>query len=368
MKIETFEMERMQSTWENQVTCNLSESGVHALRIEEILDDIDLANIRLGYGHTNGSPELRQQIAAHYEGASPDNVLVTIGTAEANFLGAWKFAAAGADVVVMTPNYMQIWGAAQAFGSRVLPFPLKPCDGAWRPDLDALQEAVTERTSLIAVCNPNNPTGSVLTTDEMDAICRIADAFGVWILADEVYRGAELTDVETPSFWGRGDRVLVTSGLSKAYGLPGLRIGWILGQRSAVADLWRYKDYTTIGPSLLSDRLAQKALEPANATRILERNRRVLRDQYRFIEQWLADRTHLLEHIPPLAGAFVYPRYHAKVNSTGLTDRLRKQDSVLMVPGDHFRMDGYLRIGFSVDQETLGRGLVALETALVEMS
>jgi aspartate/methionine/tyrosine aminotransferase len=223
---------------------------------------------------------------------------------------------------------------------------------------------VGERTRLIAVCNPNNPTGAILSRAEMEEISRIADRVGAWVLADEVYRGAELVGEETPTFLGSGERVLVTSGLSKAYGLPGLRIGWVAAPPRLVRELWRYKDYTTIGPGALSDRLARHALDPDTRKAILDRARRLLSGQYAFIAKWLAARADLFEFVPPRAGAFVYVRYRPGIGSTRLAERLRDRHGVLVVPGDHFGMDGHLRIGYGVERELLERGLAALEEEL----
>src|SRR5690606_29903499 len=111
-------------------------------------------------------------------------------------------------------------------------------EGRWRVDIDALERFVGPQTRVIFLCNPNNPTGMRMTAEDLDGVCRIASRAGAWVISDEIYRGAEFDGVETPSAWGRYDRVLVTSGLSKAYGLPGLRIGWVVGPPDVVAQLW----------------------------------------------------------------------------------------------------------------------------------
>ncbi|MFY9558299.1 MAG: aminotransferase class I/II-fold pyridoxal phosphate-dependent enzyme, partial [Blastocatellia bacterium] len=245
MKLEQFQMERMQSTWENLVRYNLSESGVHPASIAELIPDQAereaLLAVELGYSQSNGTPELRRSIAAIYPGASEENVIATIGTAEANFLVAWMLTEPGDEVVMMLPNYMQLWGLVRAFGAEIRPLPLIE-ELEWAPDLDALERAVTPRTKLIAVCNPNNPTGAILTEQEMERIVACARRVDAWLLADEVYRGAELQRDVTPTFWGKYDKLIVTSGLSKAYGLPGLRIGWILSTPELVANAWSYHD------------------------------------------------------------------------------------------------------------------------------
>ena len=157
--------------------------------------------------------------------------------------------------------------------------------------------------------------------------------------------------------WGRGERVIVTSGLSKAYGLPGLRIGWIVGPPDVVASLWSYHDYTTIAPGALSDALARLALAPARRTRLLARTRDILHRNFPAIAEWLDSQAGAFSYSPPDAGAIVYARYHYPINSTELVTRLRTEKSVLVVPGDHFGMDGYLRIGFGDSPEYLHAAL-----------
>ena len=261
MRFETFQMERMQSVWENRVRFNLAESGVKPLRLEELLDPAALGDTPLGYPQTSGSEELRELVSDLYPGSDAANVLVTNGTAEANFISVLNLVEPGDDVVVMFPNYMQIWGLARSLKANVKPLPLREKNN-WRPDLDELAGAVSDKTRLIAICNPNNPTGVMARDDDLREICKIAGKVGAWILADEVYTGAELGDEPSATLWGWYDRLLVTCGLSKAYGLPGLRIGWVVGPADHMEELWSYKDYTTIGPGALSEKLARVALEP----------------------------------------------------------------------------------------------------------
>ena len=201
MKFEPFVMERCLCRWENTVRLNISESGVHPLTLAELAGDVDLGDTLLGYPQSNGTIPLRERIAALYPGSNVDQIIVTTGTAEANFLSALTTLSPGDEVVAMIPNYMQLIGACRSFGARIVPFPLVEENG-WRPDLDALEAAVSERTRMIAICNPNNPSGAVLTEAEMDRIVEIAEWSGAWLLADEVYRGAELSGEDCPSFWG----------------------------------------------------------------------------------------------------------------------------------------------------------------------
>jgi len=370
MKIEQFQMERMQSTWENIVRFNLSESGVHPLAIGELLSDPsereEFFGLELGYSQSNGTPELRRAISALYEGSSKDNVTVTIGTAEANFLASWMLTEPGDEVIMMLPNYMQLWGLFRSFGAEVRPLHLVE-ERSWSPDFDELRSAISPRTKVIAVCNPNNPTGAILSDAEIDVIIDAARSAGAWILADEVYRGAELSGEISTGFWGRYEKLIVTSGLSKAYGLPGLRIGWIVSTEEFAARAWAYHDYTTIGPSPASDYLARVALRPETRRGLLDRTRRILNANYPVLRQWVDSRGGQFSITDPKAGAIGYLKQNLGVESLAFVERLRKQKSVLIVPGEHFIMPGFLRIGFGSNQDYLRGGLSLIEELIAEI-
>ena len=366
-----FDMERMMSKWENAVDYNLSESGVHPTTVRELVDDKalieELLTTKLGYAQANGIVELRERIAALYPGASPDHVLVTVGCAEGNYNAIHTVLAPGDEAVVMLPNYMQIWGVARNLGALVKPFRLKEELG-WAPDLDELNDAVTGRTKLIAVCNPNNPTGYILTEAEMEAIVRAAEQVGAWLLTDEVYSGAErLTEAQTPSFWGQYDRVLAMGSLSKAYGLPGLRIGWVVGPLDIIDEIWARHEYTTISATMLANKLAAIALSPQVRPRLLQRAREYIRRGFPILEDWLNAHEGAFTLIPPQAAAIAFVRYHLKINSTELVERLIHEKSVFIVPGDHFGMDHYLRISFGLPPDYLKAGLDRIHELIAEL-
>jgi aspartate/methionine/tyrosine aminotransferase len=373
MPLEPFAMERLQSMWEHRVDWNVSESGVQPLRLADLLTDaaeLDaLLGQELGYTQTNGTEPLRALVAGMYPGATPEHLLITNGGSEANCISLLHLVRPGDEVVLMTPNYMQAPGLTRGLQGRIRPWPLVRDEraGRWRPDLDALPALLSERTRAILICNPNNPTGARLTAGELDAIGRIASQAGVWVISDEIYRGAERDGRETPSMWGRASHVLITSGLSKAYGLPGLRIGWVAGPPEVVEQLWGVHDYTSIAPGALSDRLARMALQPQMRTQLLDRTRRILNANYPILRAWIDARAPLVTHVEPEAGAIAFVRYEHGVGSTALADRLRVEQSVLVVPGDHFEMDGFLRIGFGYDPERLGESLRRIGAMLDSM-
>lgn len=369
MQVIPFELERWQSVWENKVAVNISESGVEPLTTHELIGDSaqaeELLSMRLGYPQTNGTQEIRSRIASLYPGANAENILLTAGCAEANFLVAWSMLEPGDEVVMMLPNYMQVWGLGDAFGAKIKPLWLHE-NRAWAPDLDELDSLITNKTRLIAICNPNNPTGAVLSDAARDAICKAAAKVGAYILADEVYRGAELSGSITPTFWGSYDKLFCTGGLSKAFGLPGLRTGWIVTSPEKTEKLWAYHDYASMAPTMFTERLASLALEPQRRERILARTREILNRQYPIVREWATMHSSLLTHVPPAAGAIAWFGYSRQWKSSEMAEDLRKRKSLLIVPGDQLGMDGYFRLGFGGDSNTLRKGLQLMDEWFAE--
>jgi len=369
MKIQPFELERWQSLWENKVELNISESGVHPLSTSELVPDAatlqKILDVPQYYPQTNGSEELRSRIAELYPGAKAENVLVTCGGSEANFVATWALLEAGDEVVFMMPNYMQIAGIARAFGATVKPLWLRE-ELQWGLAIDELPRLIGPKTRLVAICNPNNPTGSVLTKEEREAIAAAAEKVGAWILADEVYRGAEFDGPMTASFWGGYERILCTAGLSKAFSLPGLRTGWVVGPPKMVEKLWGYHDYTSIAPSMLTDRLASVALEPKRRAWILNRTRETLLRNYPPLRAWLDRHADSFTHAPPKAGAIAWAGLRRGENSLQMAEQLREKKSVLLVAGEQLGMESFVRFGFGGDTAHLQKALARVDEWLRE--
>jgi len=214
MKLERFELERSQSENEHHVEYNLSESGVEPMHIRDLLKTQELKdqllNMQLGYSQTNGTVALRQAISYHYPGTTAEHIFATTGGAEANFLVTWwlrKENPERDELVFMVPNYMQISGIWKNLGGKVIPFKLEMKDGEWVPDLEGLRGAVSKKTAAIAICTPNNPTGKILSEDDLKTIVSIAGEYGAWVVSDEIYRGAEIQESKAPSVHGLSDKV-----------------------------------------------------------------------------------------------------------------------------------------------------------------
>jgi len=369
MSFTPFDLEYTQSLWEQKVDFNLTESGVHPMRLDELLGDdesqlAELLATEINYPHVNGIPQLRENIAGLYDGAGVSNVLVTVGAAEANNIIMQTLMEPGDELLTQAPTYKQVWGLAENSEHTVKSFRMQ-ADNGWALDVDEINAQVTDKTRIIALVNPNNPTGCIMTDAEMDAVVAAADSVGAWILADEVYRGAErLQDVETESFFGRYDKVLAVGGMSKAYGLPGLRIGWVVGPPQAIDDIWRRHEYTTITASMLSNILATHALSTDVRPRLLKRTREFIRTGFPVVEEWMNGQGDLFSYTPPQASAVTFIRYHLDINSTELMEKLCREASVLVGSGDSFGMDHHLRIAFGQERALLEEAFRRIDKTL----
>ena len=228
----------------------------------------------------------------------------------------------------------------------------------WKPDLDELKSIVSEKTKLICICNPNNPTGSVLPKKMVEDIVAIAESVDAWIIADEVYRGAELNHKECTSFWEPGyKKTIVNCGLSKAYALPGLRLGWSLSNPEYIKQCWANHDYTSISVGRLSDLIASHVLHPNNRMNTLDYIRKQLAINLGLFQDWVTGFDGHLNFIVPEAGAMAFVNYDWSINSSDLITKVRKEASVMLVAGDWYGMDQYIRFGYGAKRSHLEKAL-----------
>ena len=226
---------------------------------------------------------------------------------------------------------------------------------------------MTKDTKIIVITNPNNPTGGQLSEESRETILDLARWADAWVISDEVYQGAEFDGNITPSFWGTYEKVFVTCGLSKAYGLPGLRVGWILTPAQYQNEIWTYKDYTSITVSAMSDRLAQIALAPQKRSEILGRTRAIINKNYAILEEWMNQQGNLFRCTPPKAGAIAFPHYNIDINATELATHIRETRSVLLQPGDQLGMDYHIRFGLGEDEDTYETALALVADGIEEI-
>jgi len=363
MRIDPFGLERWFAEYEHEADIMLAESGIRSLDASRF----DLDPGRIDYViPTNGDPDFRAAVGDRY-GRSADEVLFTCGTQEANFLAFLSLlgdesglgeteAGSGTHAVVATPTYQALHAVPDAFGE-VTRVELEPPE--WELDSDAIAEAARDDTAVIVVNNPNNPTGRYHDEAAMRAVYDVAVERDAYLLCDEVYR--LLAAEPQPPVASFGTHGISTTSLTKAYGLAGLRFGWIAGPESVVERAWRWKDYTTISPSLFGQHVAKQALgrrEP----RILEENRELAETNREVVADWL-DRHDLGWHDPVGVNGFVtIPDEFADAEAFCRT--VVETESVVLAPGHLFGFPDRFRIGFGLPTDELTEGLERVSSVI----
>ncbi len=370
MPFHNFELEYFQSQFERTVEINLADSSVKCAGVSDLLageGSAPLLEMPLYYPEVNGTGLLRERIAALYPKASPSNVLATVGAAQANWMIASTLLEPGDEVIVVSPGYRQVWGLATNFGCRVQEAQLRP-ENNWRLDLDELEALAGPRTKLISIVNPNNPTGSILTRQEMQRTIQLCARTGAWLHADEVYCGTELSGPETPSFWGMYDRVICVNSLSKAYGLAGLRIGWAIAQPEMVEELWRRHEYAVIAAAGPSMKLAEIALRADKRATLLERQKKLSREGHAVLENWVRGQEGRFSVSPAVATSIAFVRYNFDVPAVELADHIRQKASVLVAPGAYLGTEHHLRITVGYEPAKVRTALERIGVVAAEMA
>jgi aspartate/methionine/tyrosine aminotransferase len=365
-----FELEYFQSQFERTVEINLADSSVKCAGVRDLLageDPAPLLELPLYYPEVNGTGLLRERIAALYPQALPSNVLVTVGAAQANWMISSTLLGPGDEVIVVSPGYRQVWGLATNFGCCVHEARLRP-ENNWRLDMDELEALAGPRTKLISIVNPNNPTGSILTREEMQRIVQLCARTGAWLHADEVYCGTELSGPETPSFWGMYDRVICVNSLSKAYGLAGLRIGWAIALPEMVEELWRRHEYAVIAAAGPSMKLAEIALRTDKRAMLLERQQQLSREGHAVLENWVHEQEGRFFVSPAVATSIAFVRYNFGVPSVEFADHIRQKASVLVAPGAYLGTEHHLRITVGYEPAKVRMGLERIGAVAAELA
>ncbi|MGB4231670.1 MAG: aminotransferase class I/II-fold pyridoxal phosphate-dependent enzyme [bacterium] len=361
MEIKEFMVERWLNTFELGAHYNLAETDAKPFTLEELLSLgdrerllEDFLAIKLGYNPTTGSEDLRQTISRLYQSVTPEEVLVTNGAIEADFLLANALVEPGDTVIVQFPAYQVLYSVAEARGARVKRWTMD-LDKGYRPDLDQLAELIDDRTKLVVINTPHNPTGAVISREDLETILGWAEERGFWVLSDEVYHGLAYGEDLPPLARDLSPRAISVGSMSKTFGLSGLRLGWIAGPEDIVQSCWSWKDYTSISCSPLSDFLARLAL--ANVDRIWERNLAVARENLKVLLDWFDQHQDYIDYVPPRAGLVCFPRLNLPISTQEFCRRAYGERGVLLVPGECFEMPGHIRFGFGGDPAEFAAGL-----------
>ncbi|MEX3317047.1 aminotransferase [Sulfitobacter sp. PS-8MA] len=369
MDIQTFGVEMWMNEFENHCRYNLAETCVASITLGELIDMAgmdnsvmgDLRAMRMGYGAIEGSERLRRAVAGLYEQQTADNVLTTHGTIGANALVHQTLVSRGDHVIAVVPTYQQHYSIPASLEAEVELLHLRPEDG-FLPDLEALRAMLRPETRLIAINNPNNPTGALMGREMLAEIADIAKGSGAWVLCDEVYRGTDQSgDGYTTSICDLYDRGISTAGMSKAYSLAGLRVGWVVGPRELLDRIMVHRDYNTISVGGLDELFSAMALE--NRDKILTRAHQITRGNLEILADWVAGEP-LIDWVKPQSGTTALLKYDLPIPSRDFCTRLLDEEGVLFTPGSVMDMEGWLRIGFANATDDLRAGLARVSAFL----
>ncbi len=270
----------------------------------------------------------------------------------------------GDTVISVAPTYQQLFSVPKGFGAKVKKLDLKP-ENMWLPDLEQLKEHVDSKTRMIVLNNPNNPCCSLIDEVSLRALCEIAEDVDAFVHSDEAYRGLYIDPKDkVPSVVDIYEKGIAVGNFSKPFSLTGLRLGWITSNEETVYQFMLRRDYTTISKSMLDEALAAEAMP--HIDRILERNNRIVRENWKMLDDWISKEP-LLDWVRPTAGSVAFMEHHVDMKASELCLRLINEKSTFMVPGDCFDLPGYLRIGYGNNRKLLEDGLEQVSELLAEL-
>ena len=373
MNIEKFGVEIWMNAHENNCTLNLAETCVSSITLDQLVqmsgrnDSLmsELLPMKMTYGAIEGSDRLRRNVCDLYTRQTPENIMITHGTISANALVYEALINPGDHVVSIVPTYQQHVAIPQSYGAQVSQLRLREENG-FLPDLSALETLMRSDTKLIAMTNPNNPTGALMDRQMLEQIAGLARACGAYILCDEVYRGTNQTgDGFTASVADVYEKGISTAGLSKSFSLAGLRVGWIAAPSDVIAKVSVRRDYNTISVGMINDHFGSLALEAKD--KILARSREITRGNLQVLDEWVQNEPRI-SYLRPAAATVALLKYDADMPSEAFCLELLDQTGVLLVPGSVMDMEGYLRIGFANDPDALREGLLRLSGFLKDVT
>jgi aspartate/methionine/tyrosine aminotransferase len=369
MHIKPFGIEMWMNEFEDHCKYNLAETCVKSMTIGELLEisgknikfTEELSSMKLTYGEITGSKQLRKNIASLYKNQTTENVMVTHGAIGANSLIYNTLVSKGDKVVSVLPTYQQHYSIPESLGAELSILKLKP-EHKFLPDINELKQLIKPDTKLIALTNPNNPTGSLMDEALLLEIVDIARTCDAYIICDEVYRGTNQNDPEYgTSIVDIYEKGISTGSMSKTYSLAGLRLGWITASPDILKDVFIHRDYNTISVGVIDDYFASIALE--NRKKIALRNTTITRNNLEILDNWVKNER-FFSYVKPKAGTTALLKYEFNIPSREFCIQILKNTGVLFAPGSAMDMEGWVRIGYANDSKILTQGLTVLSKYL----
>jgi aspartate/methionine/tyrosine aminotransferase len=350
-KLPEFKLERYFGQWEFRARYLLSPSDCESMSVAELLGLADAdgrrrwQELRLGYTESQGDPALREAIAQHYTTITADEVLVAVPE-EAIFIAMQALLAPGQHVISVQPAYQSLYDVARSMGCQVSPWTIRPGSAGWQFDLDELRGLIRPETRLLVLNFPHNPTGYLPDRDTFDQILDLARRHGLVVFSDEMYRGLELdARPRLPAVCDLYENGISLAGLSKAYGLPGLRLGWLASRRPGLVGEWlKIKDFTTICHSAPSEVLGLIALRAG--PHLLARNLEIVTRNLGLSQGYFGGHPEHFRWLPPQAGSIAFPGWNGPGSVEALCQAALDRAGLMVVPGSIFDYPGgYFRVG-----------------------
>jgi len=370
MYIKPFQVEEWMNAYEEQARYNIAETCADSVSMEELFALTgqdgeqfwrDFSARRLTYGSIEGVPGILEGICRLYKTVKPEHIVPTHGAAGANHHIFCSLLEPGDEVISIMPTYQQLYSIPEAFGARVKILELSPKD-RYHLNLNDLREAVTDETKMICLNNPNNPTGALMRSDELEEVVRIAKSVGAWILCDEVYRLTQ-KDEWCESITDLYEKGISVSSMSKVFSLAGLRLGWIAAKDSEALRAFRsHRDYNLISCGMFDEAVAELAL--ANAEKLLARNRSLVRRNLSVLDEWVRNQPHV-SYVKPEAGTTALVFYDLDIPSRRFCEEMFHETGAFVTPGECFGQEHCMRIGYACDTDTLKAGLKAVDQFLL---
>lgn len=351
MKIKPFKLERYYTTNEFSSEYSLCNSDCESMTIKDLLAleegaDEKFNNLWLGYTETQGNPILRQNVAAIYTNIKADNMLICTGAQEPIYLFSKANLSADDEVIVQTPCYQSLQSVPESMGCKVLNWEVKYEENRPVFYIEVLKKLITDKTKVIYLNTPHNPTGFHFSKAEQESIIEIARAHNIIIFCDEVYREIEhSTEYAIPAFADAYENGVSVGVMSKSYGLPGLRIGWVATKNKVILNnIAILKEYTTICNSGPSEFLAGVALRNRHA--ILKRNLEIIKNNLPLFDNFFDTYRDLFSWHKPNAGPISFVKMNFDTDDMAFAYSVLKEQKVLLLPGGIYDYEGYFRIGF----------------------
>ena len=353
MTIRESKLERFFARYEFKAPYLLCSSDCESFNVEDLFQleenaEKDFKNLKLGYTETQGDPVLRHEISELYDNSTPEHIIVCSGAEEGIFIFMNVLLNPGDSIIVQSPCYQSLYEVAHAAGCIVKEW-LMDAENNWELDIDFLENNITPNTKAIVINSPNNPTGYIISKEMLNRIIEIAKEHDIYIFSDEVYRFLEYNEEDrlpaVCDVYGKGVSLGV---MSKAFGLPGLRIGWIVTRNKSLLDkIASFKDFTTICSSAPGEFFAALALR--NKEWILNRNRDIIKTNLKYLESFFERYAHLFEWLKPKAGPIAFPVLKFTDDAEAFCLDLVNKKGVLLLPGNMFNCNcnrQFVRFGF----------------------